>query len=201
MGCMAKLALFAALAALMLIFGCAASPLKEGVAADGRPYRGAANAKLTIYEYSDFECPYCQKAVQTVEDALRAYPDTVNLEYRYLPLVAIHPRAYASALAGACAEKQGRFWQMHDLMFANQEKLEDADLEKYAGQAGLDIAAYRQCIASPEAAKVVNDDMAAGEKLGISGTPAFFIGQSSVIGSQPLSKFKEVIDSELARAG
>ena len=198
---MEKLALFAALAALILLFGCAASPLHEGTAADGRPYRGAANAKLTIYEYSDFQCPFCKAAVQTVEDALRAYPDTVNLEYRYFPLVEIHPRAYASALAGACAEKQGKFWAMHDLMFANQENLEDADLEKYATQAGLDIAAYKTCIASPEAAKLVNDDMAAGGKLGISGTPAFFIGQSSVIGAQPISKFKEVIDSELARAG
>ncbi|MCX6772921.1 MAG: thioredoxin domain-containing protein [Candidatus Micrarchaeota archaeon] len=190
-----------ALAFVLLLAGCAATPLKEGVAADGRPYRGAANAKLTIYEYSDFECPFCARAVQTVEDALRTYPDSVKLEYRYFPLVAIHPRGYPSALAGACAEKQGKFWAMHDLMFANQEKLEDADLQGYAKQAGLDMQQFSACLSSPETAKIVNDDMAAGEKLGIGGTPVFFIGQSSVTGSQPLSKFKEVIDSELARSG
>ena len=201
MGSMAKLILFALLSAFILVFGCASSPLHEGVAADGRPYRGAATPKLTIYEYSDFECPYCQGAEQTVGQVLQSYQDTVRLEYRYYPLTDIHPRAYASAIAGECAEQQGKFWAMHDLMFANQNNLEDADLVKYATQAGLDIAAFNKCVSSPAAAKAVDADQAAGQNLGIRGTPTFFIGQSELVGNQPISKFKEVIDSELARAG
>lgn len=186
--------------AVALLFAGCASQLKEGMTADGRAYRGAENAKLTIYEYSDFQCPFCQAAGQTVVDVLRSYPDTVRLEYRFFPLES-HPRGYASALAGACAEAQGKFWQMHDLMFANQEALEDADLQKYAQQSGMDVAAFKSCVASSAASQKVDADRAAGQALGIQGTPTFFIGQSSVVGSQPISKFRQVIDSELARAG
>lgn len=186
--------------ALALLYGCAGAALKEGVGADGRPYRGAESAKLTIYEYSDFQCPFCDRARQNVEEVLRAYPDSVNLEYRYFPLE-IHPRAFASALAGACAEEQGKFWKMHDLMFDNQEALEDADLEKYAQQSGMDAAAFKKCMDSPAAAQKVNSDWSEGRLRGVSGTPTFFIGQSTVVGAQPVSKFRSVIDSELARAG
>jgi protein-disulfide isomerase len=193
---------FAVLAIALALFvsGCALSALPEGVAADGRPYRGAESAKLTIYEYSDFQCPFCDRARQNVDEVLRVYPDSVRLEYRYFPLSS-HPRGYASALAGACAEEQGKFWKMHDLMFDNQEALEDADLEKYALQSGMDLAAFRQCLSSAAAAGKVNSDKAQGEQLGVQGTPTFFIGQSAVVGAQPVSKFRSAIDSELARIG
>ena len=191
---------FIALAiALALLYGCAAT-LNEGVSPDGRPYRGAQNAKLTIYEYSDFQCPFCDRARQNVEEVLRQYPDSVKLEYRYFPLGS-HPRGFASALAGACAEEQGKFWKMHDLMFDNQEALEDADLEKYAQQSGMDVGAFKQCLSSVAAASKVSADKAQGDSLGVQGTPTFFIGQSVVVGAQPVSKFKTAIDSELARIG
>lgn len=191
--------LFALAIALVLLFGCA-SPLNEGVSPDGRPYRGATNAKLTIYEYSDFQCPFCDRARQNVEEVLRQYPGSVKLEYRYFPL-ASHPRGFASALAGACAEEQGKFWAMHDLMFDNQEALEDADLEKYALQVGMNVADFQKCLSFPQAAQKVNADKAQGESLGVQGTPTFFIGESVVVGAQPVSKFKSAIDAELARVG
>ena len=189
--------LFVLAIALALLFGCASS-LNEGVTPEGRAYRGAENAKLTIYEYSDFQCPFCDRARQNVEEVLRQYPDSVRLEYRYFPLGS-HPRGFASALAGACAEEQGKFWKMHDLMFDNQEALEDADLEKYASQSGMDVGAFKKCLVSQQAAKIVSADKAQGESLVVQGTPTFVIGESVVVGAQPVSKFKSAIDAELAR--
>ena len=186
--------------ALALLYGCTASPLKEGVTPEGRAYRGAELAKLTIYEYSDFQCPFCATARKNVEEVLHAYPDTVRLEYRYYPL-ASHPRGYASALAGECAEEQGKLWPMHDLMFENQNALEDTDLERYALQSGLNVATFKECVSSQQAAQKVDADKAQGDALGVQGTPTFFIGQSVVVGAQPVSNFRSAIDSELARIG
>jgi protein-disulfide isomerase len=106
-----------------------------------------------------------------------------------------------SAIAAVCAQEQGKFWELHDIMFANQGALEDADLRRYAGQVGMDLALYDKCIALPATAAKVEKDHQAGLALGITGTPMFFIGESQVRGAQPFDKFKQAIDSELARAG
>ncbi len=196
---MRKLALIA-IAVFVLLAGCAGSPIKEGTDAQGRAWRGAESPKLVIYEYSDFECPFCGQAQPTVEQILRAYPDSVRLEFRNNPLD-IHPRAMPSAIAGVCAEEQGKFWQMHDRMFANQAALEDSDLQKYAADAGLDMGKFNICIASAEAAAKVRADMAEGAAAGVTATPSFKIGETLVRGAQQFSVFKQVIDSELARAG
>ena len=182
--------------ALLLAFGCAGAPIKEGVTANGHPYRGSATPKVVIYEYSDFECPFCSKALPAIDEVMRAYPNEVQLQFRHFPLVNIHPRSMPSALAGVCAEKQGKFWQMHDLMFANQEKLEDADLNAYAKEAGLDMQVFAQCLSSQEPADWVNADIAAGAALGIQGTPSFAVGRSVVAGTP---KLKQVVDAELAK--
>ncbi len=189
-----------ALAAVLLFAGCASSPINEGTDAQGRQYRGADSPKVTIYEYSDFECPYCGKAQPTVEEVLRAYPDTVRLYFRHYPLD-IHPRAMPSAIAAVCAEEQGKFWQLHDLMFANQNNLEDADLQKYASDIGLNMTKFNACLSSPEASQKVQQDMLGAASAGVSATPTFAIGESQVRGAQPFSKFKSLIDSELAKAG
>jgi protein-disulfide isomerase len=189
-----------ALAAVLVLAGCAGSPIKEGMDAQGRSWRGAESPKLVIYEYSDFECPFCGQAQPTMEQVLRAYPGDVRLEFRHNPL-AMHPRAMPSAIAGVCAEGQGKFWQMHDLMFANQQALEDADLGKYAADTGLDMDKFNACIASPEAAAKVRADMAEAVDAGVTATPSFGIGGTLVRGAQPFSIFKSAIDSELARAG
>jgi protein-disulfide isomerase len=188
----------AALMAALLLFGCAGQPINEGVDAQGRAYRGAANSKLVIYEYSDFECPFCGRVQPTVEGMLRAYPNDVRLYFRHFPLDA-HPRAMPSALAGVCAEEQGKFWPMHDKLFSNQNALSDSDLKKYAADAGLDSAKFGSCLSSQAALERVKSDMAEAAAAGVEATPSFKIGESMVRGAQPFSKFKEVIDSELAR--
>ena len=197
---MKNAAIVIALAALLALCGCAAEPIKEGMDSSGRAYRGAADARLTIYEYSDFECPFCSKAQPAVEEVLRAYPNDVKLEFRHNPLD-IHPRAMPSAIAAACAEEQGKFWPLHDKMFANQQALYDADLKGYAADIGLDMEKFAGCIASSEASARVRKDMAEAAADGVAATPTFRIGQSAVIGAQPFAKFKSVIDSELARLG
>lgn len=186
-------------AALLALFGCASAPINQGVDADGRAYRGAGDAKLTIYEYSDFECPFCGRAQPTVEQVLRAYPKEVRLEFRHYPLD-IHPRAMPSALAGVCAEEQGKFWEMHDRMFARQSALSDDDLKRYAGEAGMDVAKFQICVSSDTAAQKVRKDMAEAAGAGVQATPTFKIGETLVRGAQPFDKFKQAIDSELARA-
>lgn len=188
-----------ALAMLLALYGCAAQPMPEGMTQDGRAYRGAANARLVIYEYSDFECPYCGKVQPTVDEVLRAYPEDVQLQFRNNPLD-IHPQSYGAALAGVCAEEQGKFWPMHDKMFASQSALYPSDLKKYASELGLDQQKFEQCLGSAEADAKVKSDLAEGAST-VRGTPTFKIGQSAVMGAQPFSKFKTVIDSELARVG
>ncbi|VVB98969.1 Thioredoxin [uncultured archaeon] len=186
--------------AAFLIFGCTGAAVPQGTTSDGHPYRGSATPKVVIYEHSDFECPFCGAVQPTVEQVLQAYPNEVQLQFRHNPLP-IHPRAVPSAIASVCAQQQGKFWEMHDKLFGNQNALEDADLQRYAQQVGLDMAKFNTCITSDAAAAAVQGDEAEGQALGIQGTPTFIIGQSKVIGNQPFSTFKAVIDSEIARAG
>ncbi len=197
---MRYLAMGIVLTLLLALYGCGSGArISEGMTKDGRAYRGAADAKLVIYEYSDFECPFCGKVQPTVEEVLHAYPNDVQLQFRNNPLD-IHPQAYGAALAGVCAEEQGRFWPMHDKMFASQSALYESDLKKYASELGLDPQNFSQCLGSAEADARVKSDLAEGASI-VRGTPTFKIGQSAVVGSQPFSKFKSVIDSELAGAG
>lgn len=187
------------LALLLALYGCSGAQINEGMTPDGRAYRGAAAPKLIIYEYSDFQCPFCGKVQPTLEEVLRAYPNDVQLQFRNNPLET-HPQAYGAALAGVCAEEQGKFWPMHDRMFASQGALYESDLKEYASELGLDSQKFSQCLGSAAAGAKVESDLAEGASI-VRGTPTFRIGQSAVIGSQPFSKFKAVIDSELAGAG
>ncbi|MCX6770137.1 MAG: thioredoxin domain-containing protein [Candidatus Micrarchaeota archaeon] len=187
----------AALFAAILVVGCTQAPINEGMTKDGRAYRGAADAKLTIYEYSDFECPFCGKAQPTVTQVMEAYGQSVKLEFRHYPLP-IHSRAVPAAVASICAEKQGKFWGMHDLLYANQGALDDASLSKYAEKIGLEMAEYSKCVAGNEAVALIDRDIASGSAAGVQATPTFVIGNSMVLGAQPFDKFRQIIDAELA---
>lgn len=188
-------------ALLILLLGCIANePIPEGIGKDGRPYRGAQEAKLTIYEYSDFECPFCGKVQPTLEAVLRNYKSRVRLEYRHYPL-SIHPHARQAAKAAICAEEQGKFWQMHDKLFANQNALEGKDLENYARQIGLDVDAFSACLSSQETEKKLEADIQEALLAGVAATPTFKIGETEIRGAQPEEAFKKAIDIELAKLG
>lgn len=195
----AKYPAFAAiLAAVLLLSGCASTPLHEGVDANGRPYRGADGAKLTIYEYSDFECPYCGKVQPTLDEVMRQYADRVRLEYRYYPLP-IHPRAKPSAMAAICAEEQGKFWQMYDKLFSNQNALEDADLAKYANEIGLNESLFSACLSANSTAQKLQADIEEANYVGVAATPTFKVGDTLVTGAQSADTFRKAIDMELAK--
>jgi protein-disulfide isomerase len=176
------------------------------VTADG-PSRGPADAPVTIVEFSDFQCPFCARVGPTLERVLARYPKQVRIVYRHLPLESMHPRARAAAEASACADAQGRFWEFHDKLFANQRALAEADLQRYAKEIELDAAAFQQCVKERKFEELVDRDLEAAAlaanasgKRGL-GTPAFFVNGILLSGAKPAEEFFRLIDAELARAG
>ena len=171
-------------------------PNRVDVKADG-PSKGSANAPVTIVEFSDYECSYCGGAEATVKQVLEANPGKVRLVYRDLPL-SIHPNAPKAAEAAHCAGEQQRYWDMHDVLFANQQALKVDDLKAHARKLGLDAAKFDACLDSGRMAGVVEANRKAGEALGLNGTPTFFVDGRPYVGSRPLETFQEVIDHTLA---
>ncbi len=171
-------------------------PPKVEVAAEG-PSKGPAGAKVTIVEFSDFECPYCSKAEESVNEVMKAYDGKVRLVYRDFPLP-MHPNAEKAAEAAHCAGDQDKYWPMHAKLFANQKALEPEALKGYAKELGLDEAKFATCLEKGEKKELVEANRKAGEKAGVTGTPSFFINGYMISGAQPFSEFKSLIDAELA---
>lgn len=172
-------------------------PPRVDVADGGRPVLGSRTAPIELIEFSDFQCPFCQRANPTVEQVLKTYGDKIKFVYRHYPLPN-HPNARPAAEAAACAESQGKFWEYHDRLFANGAKLTDADLKAHASAIGLDTAKFNTCVDNHQQKPGVDKDVADGEKVGVTGTPAFFVNGRSIEGAQPFEAFKRVIDEELA---
>ena len=160
------------------------------------PARGPDKAPVTIVEFSDFQCPFCGREFQVVEKVMKDYDGKVRLVFRNFPLE-FHPFAAKAAEAGACAADQGKFWQLHDKMFTNQEKLGVDDLKGYAKAIGLDTAKFDKCLDSGEKKEQVAEDQKAGAAAGVNGTPAFFVNGIFINGAQPYDQFKQAIDREL----
>lgn len=171
---------------------------RHDVATPGTP-RGKPDAPVTIVEFSDFQCPFCLRATSVMQELLARYPEQLRIYYRHLPLPN-HPRARDAAIAAVCAERQGRFWEYHDQLFADPGAMSEADLRTRAEALELDLAAFDACRASEQAAARVDADMAAADALGVSGTPVFFVNGIRLTGAQPAEKFTTLIDEELAAA-
>lgn len=160
------------------------------------PARGPEGAKVTIVEFSDFQCPFCSRAIKTVDEVVKQYDGKVRLVFRQFPLD-FHQQAAKAAEASLCAADQGKFWEYHDKLFASQQALQVADLKQYAGELSLDAAKFGECLDSGAKAAQVNADLEAGKKVGVNGTPAFFINGVMLSGAQPIEEFKSIIDEEL----
>lgn len=173
-------------------------PPRLVVADAGRPAKGPADAPVQIIEFSDFECPFCQRSSPTIAKVLANYGDRIRLVYRHYPLPN-HPNARPAAEASACAAELGAFWRYHDRLFENQARLAAGDLKQHAADLGLEPAAFNECFDSRKYRQDVDADMAAGEAAGVSGTPAFFINGRPLTGAQPFEAFQRIIDEELAR--
>ncbi len=166
------------------------------VAAEG-PSRGPASAPVTIVEFSDFQCPYCAKAEDTIVRLLKDYDGKIRVVYRDFPLP-MHTQAQKAAEAGQCAGDQGKYWEMHGKMFANQQALQPEQLKSLAKGLGLDSTKFDKCLDSGEKAKVVESHKQAGEAVFVNATPSFFVN-GQAMATPTYEEFKKVIDGELAR--
>ncbi len=162
---------------------------------------GKEGALVTVVEFSDYQCPYCKRAEPIVEALLERYPENVRFEYRHFPLEQIHPLARAASEAALCAGEQDRFWDYHRLVFEKTPELADEKLREYAAELGLDAEAFDTCLAENRYRKTVDEDLEAGRKAGVSGTPSFFVNGIPVTGPRNVDAFAEVIDDELAKLG
>jgi protein-disulfide isomerase len=169
------------------------------VSVEGRPSQGAADAPVTVVEFTDYQCPYCGAFARDTEDALlEAYDGKVRFVVRHFPITGIHPYAQKAAEAAECAFDQDRFWEYHEVLFAHQDALDEASLRSYAKQVGLGGRTFGQCLSSGEKAAVVASDQADGQRYGVSATPTFFINGQRFVGAKPIDEFKQVIDALLA---
>jgi protein-disulfide isomerase len=173
-------------------------------------YRGDSGAAVAIVEYADFECPYCGQYEHEVYPQLfKDYIQTGKVKYffRDLPLP-MHPHAMGAARAARCAGEHGKFWEMHDSLFAKQNAIRDVDMPGRAQELGLDTAKFSECLSSDRYTGEINKSAAEAQKMGIGGTPTFFIGKidsngevtnlKTIIGAHPYDVFKSVIDDSLA---
>ena len=165
----------------------------------GAATKGGKLPKVTIVEFSDFQCPFCNRVNPTIAKILETYGDDVQVAFRHLPL-GFHKNARPAAIAAEAARKQGKFWEMHDKLFANQRALASEDLEKYASEIGLDVEKFKTDITDTTIAKRVDDDSKFSQSIGNTGTPGFFVNGRKVSGAQPFDAFKKVIDEEMKKA-
>ena len=173
--------------------------IRVEVSVDGAPIRGTPDAPVTVVEFSDFECPFCKQAHPTLKQLLERYPGKIRLAYRDFPLDSIHPQARRAAEAARCAHDQTKFWEYHDVLFSQSPRLSTDDLRRYADQVGLDVTKFDDCLTAGTHKAAVQRDLDEGNRLGVTGTPAFFVNGRPLSGAQPLEAFARVIDDELTR--
>jgi protein-disulfide isomerase len=174
-------------------------PPRINVDSSGQPTRGGADAPVTIVEFSDFQCPYCGQMARILRELDAPYGERVRLVFRDFPLP-MHKDAARAAEAAACAQDQGKFWEMHDRLFAGQKSLARADLDRYAADVGLQAARFSACLDGGKHAADWQQDRRDGEQYGVTGTPAFFINGRPIFGAATIQDLRQVIDEELERA-
>ncbi|MBT39056.1 MAG: thioredoxin domain-containing protein [bacterium] len=163
----------------------------------GSPTRGPDSAPVKIVEWSDFQCPFCSRVGPTLDQIEETYGDQVQLVFKHMPL-AFHKQALPAHAAAEAAGMQGKFWEMHDMIFANQRELTEANYLAYATELGLDTEKFKEDLGSDTVGKRIAADKAQAGKLGVTGTPAFYVNGRFLSGAQPFASFKAMIDKELA---
>lgn len=164
----------------------------------GSSVQTSPNAKVTLVEFSDFQCPYCAKAAETLKQIKKKYGAKVNVVFKHFPLP-MHPDAKRASMAAMCALDQGadKFWDFHDWMFAHQQDLKNASIKQQAKKFGLDTSKFNDCVDNNKYLAAVNNDIDQGKELEIRATPTFFVNGKLVSGARSLEDFSEVIDEEL----
>jgi protein-disulfide isomerase len=189
-------------------------PQNVTVSLGNKPSKGDKNAKLTLVEFSDYQCPFCSRSFRdTLRQIEKEYVLTGKLKYilRDFPIESIHKDAFKAAEAANCAGEQGKYWEMHDRLFRNQNQLDAGELPKHAQAIGLSLSVFQQCVDTGKYASEVRKDLEDGRRAGVQGTPTFFLGvQDSdsqsikilrvIVGAQPYVQFKEAIEWALGQA-
>ncbi len=176
-------------------------PKRVSVSEDDDPYVGSENAPVVIIEFSDYQCPFCQRFYkQTEKRLLQEYKGKIKFVYRDFPLEQIHPLALNASVAANCAGEQGKYWEFHDILFERQQEWSrTGDFVKYARELNLDVDKFRACMNNRSMVDEVRKDLHDGIKAGVTGTPTFFINGIPVSGAQPYEVFKQIIDQELQK--
>jgi protein-disulfide isomerase len=188
----------------------AAAPRRVTVTTGDNPSLGRRDAPVTIVEFSDYQCPFCRQFVSTTLPALKSsYVDSGKVRYvfRDFPIDHLHPQARKASEAAHCAGDQGKYWEMHDLLFQNQQALAPEQLPDHAKRLGLDAAAFSACLASGKHAGAVQQNYGDGTAAGVRGTPSFVVGRTRpddkvegmlIVGARPLADFRQEIDRLLS---
>ena len=174
-------------------------PVRYNVPVGNNPYVGPENAPITLIEFGDYQCPYCREWFQdTYPQIMTAYQGKIRFVFRDFPLSAIHANAFPAAEAADCAGEQGKYWPFHDKLFNGGLSLGSDTYLQYASDLGLDVTKFTSCIDTNKYQAAVEANYEFGSNMGISSTPTFFINGLALVGAQPFSVFKQVIDQELA---
>jgi protein-disulfide isomerase len=163
---------------------------------DGAPVRGPSSAPVTVVEFSDFQCPYCVAAIPELQGLLKAFPTQVKLIFKQYPLET-HSQAAFAATAALAAQKQGKFWQMHDALFAHHDDLSESSVLAIAKGLGLDMARFQADLKSPAIQQTLQRDIADGDRAGVPGTPTLYIDGQRLNGPVTLEVLKPVVEAEL----
>jgi protein-disulfide isomerase len=162
------------------------------------PSRGPKDAPITIVEFSEYQCPFCARVNPTLKGLEQKYAGKIRIVYKDFPLQN-HAQAPKAAEAAHCAGEQGKYWELHDRLFANQQQLQVPQLKQHAGAIGLNQAAFDQCLDSGKHAAIVKEDVDYGGRMGVASTPTLYINGRLVTGAQPPAIFESIIDEELAK--
>ena len=168
------------------------------VVADNNPTKGHKNAPITIIEYTDFQCPYCARGAKTIDRIVEMYPEKVRLAFKNNPLK-FHAQALPAAKAALAANRQGKFWEYHDLLFKNSASLNEEKFLKFAQDLGLDMEKFNKDRNSEEIAKQIESEQASASKHKLTGTPSFVLNGVVIRGAQPPKNFVNVIDRLLEK--
>ena len=175
------------------------APRREVAIEASDPSLGRASAPVTLIEFSDFQCPFCQRVEPTLKKIRETYGDKLRIVWKDFPLTQIHPQAFKAGEAAHCAGDQGKYWEYHDRLFVNQQQLQPEDLKKHAAEIGLEASAFGTCLDSSKYGERVRNGVAEGTRLGVNSTPTIYVNGRMLSGAQPYEVFVSVIDEELSR--
>lgn len=166
----------------------------------GAPYLGSMDAKLIIVEFLDFDCPFCHQSVGPVREIMDEYKDRVRLVVRDFPIEELHPNAVSAALAARCAHEQGKFWPYHDKLYAQQERRDEADFQRFAREVGLAEEKFLSCFRTKKYLDAVNQDLKDGLQAGVQGTPTFFFNGTRIQGGMEDPRVMRLLIDQFLKA-